>query len=144
MTDSSDTEMAETTENQKKALKVFIVDDSAFARKSMTVTLEQEGYDVVGQAASADEATKAISNVDAHVFIIDVVMPETSGVDLAKGIKKGREDSFIIMVSSLSNESVIVDSISAGAVDFLQKPFSKRSLVESLERIAAQINFEKA
>ena len=72
----------ETANNED--LSIILVDDSDFSRKSMIEILDKEGYSVVGEANSAERAIQIAQTVPCDLFIVDVVMPEVSGIDLAK------------------------------------------------------------
>jgi DNA-binding NtrC family response regulator len=117
-------------------LKILIVDDSEFNRKSMTHILTEEGFNIVGEAGSAEEGIRAAASTKANLIFIDIVMPERSGLELAKHFQeKNVTNRFIIMMSSLNIESMVMESISNGAIDFLQKPFEKDDLIKSVEKI---------
>jgi DNA-binding NtrC family response regulator len=117
-------------------LKILIVDDSEFNRKSMISCLTEEGFNVVGEAGSAEEGIKAAATSKANLIFIDIVMPERSGLELAKHFQdKSAQNRYIIMMSSLNIESIVIESISNGAIDFIQKPFEKSDLIKSVEKI---------
>ena len=117
-------------------LKILIVDDSEFNRKAMVNILTEEGFNVVGEAGSAEEGIIAAASTKANLIFIDIVMPERSGLELAKHFQdKSVANRFIIMMSSLNIESMVIESISNGAIDFLQKPFEKDDLIKSVEKI---------
>ncbi len=101
----------------------------------MSDILEGAGFKVAGTAHSAASALELMANTGANLFIIDVVMPGVSGIALAKTITEKRSDAAIIMTSSLSTESVVIDAISNGAMDFLKKPFSPQELIDSVEKL---------
>lgn len=122
--------------------KIAVVDDSDFSRTSVVEILESEGFNVVGQASSAEEGISLSSSTKANLFIIDVVMPERSGIELAKSLSEKSMGTAIIMMSSLNVEKMIIDSISSGAVDFLPKPFDREDLIKSVEKIEHE--FSKA
>lgn len=121
-------------------LKVLVIDDSEFARKLIIQTLEKEEINVVGEAANLKEATEIINNTNANVLIVDVVMPDINGIELTRKLKEIFSDINVVMVSSLSQDQIVLEAISAGAVDFLHKPFSKKQLVDSLQKIDLLIN----
>lgn len=127
-----------TTRN--KDLKIVVVDDSDFSRNSIIEILEKNGFNVVGQASSANEAVPLLGT-GANLFLIDIVMPEVSGIELSKIISENSKQAKIIMMSSLNMESIIIESISNGAVDFLTKPFGEKDLIRSIEKI--EIEMEK-
>ncbi len=117
-------------------LKILIVDDSDFNRRSMAEILTNEGFNVVGQSKTAEEAIQIAHSTKANLIFIDVVMPDISGLELAKHFQEKQTwERFLIMMSSLNIESVVIESISNGAVDFLQKPFEKEDLIKSVEKI---------
>jgi len=63
-------------------------------------------------------------------------MPEISGLELARHLQeKNSQDRYIIMMSSLTVESMVIEAISSGAVDYLQKPFGASDLIKSVEKI---------
>ena len=122
--------------------RVLVVDDSDFSRSNIASMLEGSCFNVIGEASSAKEAVEILKDRKAHIAIIDVVMPEVSGIELADKLSSMFRDIHIIMISSLAQENVVMDSISAGAADFLQKPFDKASLISSLDKIAEAIEEE--
>ena len=120
-------------------LRVLVVDDSDFSRNNIAKMLEDTRYNVIGEAANAKEAINILKDRKAHIAIVDVVMPEISGIELADKLTSMFNDINIVMISSLAQENIIMDSISAGASDFLQKPFDKATLLGSLGKIASTI-----
>lgn len=117
-------------------LKILIVDDSDFNRKSMVEILTHEGFNVIGEAASAEEAIQIVHSAKPNLIFVDIVMPEISGFELTKHIQeKGSGEKFIIMMSSLNIESIVIESISNGATDFLQKPFEREELIKAVEKV---------
>jgi YesN/AraC family two-component response regulator len=69
-------------------------------------------------------------------------MPEVSGIELTENINQNFEDIYVIVISSLSQEHVVLEAISAGAADFISKPLSQQQLIDSLEKIISQMNKE--
>lgn len=99
----------------------------------------ESGHQVIAEAANAETALRLVKETSPNVVITDIVMPEISGIELAQKISENFEDVFIIVVSSLSQEHVVLDAISAGAVDFIPKPIQKQQLADSLEKIQTQL-----
>ena len=117
-------------------LRILIVDDSDFNRRSMAEILSEEGFNVVGQAPSAEEAIQIAHSTKANLVFVDIVMPEISGLELTKHFQeKQTEERFVIMMSSLNIDSIVIESISNGAIDFLQKPFERNDLIKAVEKI---------
>lgn len=122
--------------------RVMIVDDSDFSRTNISRMLTEEKFNVIGEAASAKDAIGILKDRKAHIAIVDVVMPEISGIELAETLHENFSDIAIIMISSLAQESIVIESISAGAVDFIQKPFGKQTLLNSIEKISINLKDE--
>jgi two-component system chemotaxis response regulator CheY len=122
------------------SLKILIVDDSEFNRKNMVEILTFEGFNVVGQADSAEDAIQIAHSAKPNLIFIDIVMPEISGLELTKHLQeKGSGEKFIIMMSSLNIESIVIESISNGATDFLQKPFERDDLIKAVEKVERHV-----
>jgi len=116
-------------------LKIAVIDDSEYSRRSIIEILEGEGFNVVGQAGSAEEGISVGGTTGANLYIIDVIMPERSGLEMAKLLTEKSMGVNIVMMSSLNMESIIIESISSGAIDFLPKPFSPQDLIKTIKKI---------
>jgi two-component system chemotaxis response regulator CheY len=124
---------------ERSKLKVVIVDDSDFSRTIIIKMLKDEGFNVVGEANSAAAALMVIKEKKPHVVITDIVMPEVSGIELTENINQNFDNTFVIVISSLSQEHVVLEAIGAGAADFIAKPINQQQLTDSLEKIMSQI-----
>ncbi len=123
-------------------LKIVVIDDSDFSRSTIVEILESENYKVVGQCNNVDDAIKYVGSGMANVFIIDIVMPQSSGIELAKMIRDTRLDLYTILMTSLNMEHLQVEAINAGAIDFIPKPFTKFEILQSLEKLKKHIESE--
>ena len=118
----------------KKSFKIVVVDDSDFSRAQMTHILSQEGFSVVAEASSAEDAIKAVAEKKPNLVITDIVMPNISGIELADKININFGGVSVIMISSLRHEQIILESISKGVIDFISKPIDPIQLIESVEK----------
>lgn len=125
-----------------KQYRVLIVDDSDFSRNNIAKMLNAPRYNIIGEAAGAKEAMNILRDRKAHIAIVDIVMPEISGIELTNKISENFKNTYVIMISSLAQENIIIDSISAGASDFLQKPFTQETLINSIEKVISNIDEE--
>jgi YesN/AraC family two-component response regulator len=123
-------------------LRILIVDDSDFSRNMVNQMLQPAGFKLISEANSAQMAIKLIKEKTPHVVITDIVMPEISGIELTAQISKAYPDVGIIVISSLSQEHVVLEAISAGASDFIPKPIQSNQLIESINKILSNINNE--
>ena len=113
-------------------VKVAIIDDSDFSRQALAQILQEEGLSVVASIKSSTTAMAQLEANPCHICLIDVVMADMNGLDLAKHIHDNFSDIQIIIMSSLRTDTMVIDSIAAGAIDYLQKPFTKEDLLKSI------------
>ena len=128
-----------TDQSYLNELKVVVVDDSDFSRNIITRILKDSGIEVIGEASHAETALAVIKEKKPNVVITDIVMPDISGIELTMQINRSFNNIYIIVISSLSQEHVIIEAIGAGASDFLVKPVNKQQLIDSLEKISTLI-----
>ena len=132
------------SEQHAQEFKVVIVDDAEFSRRTTAKILEEEGYNVVGTASSSEEGLRIFGTISGiSLFIIDVVMPGSSGLQLAQRLSEQKFKGAVIMMSSLSMESVMIEALSVGAVDFLRKPFSPQELLKSVRKIEEELSKDR-
>ncbi len=122
---------------EPRELKIMVVDDSDFIRRKIVDLLEKNNLKVVAESPSAKKALELHRKIKPNVIITDIVMPEISGLELAKHVNDNpmADPTYVIAMSSLSTEDLVVEAISSGAVDFLAKPFKDRDLVRSVLKI---------
>lgn len=120
-------------------MKVVIVDDSDFSRSVIRKMLNEEGITIVGEADRADAALVVIKEKRPNIVITDIVMPEVSGIELTEKITQSFDEIAVIVISSLSQEHIVLEAIGAGASDFIAKPIQKQQLLDSLDKIMQQL-----
>ena len=89
----------ENKENSKEQFKILITDDSALSRKVITEILSQNGYTLLSTASSAEEAYIKTKKENYHLHLVDVVLPETSGLDLIKSLNELPSPKCILVTS---------------------------------------------
>ena len=123
----------------EKSYKILVVDDSDFSRNSISRMLDNKRYNIIGEASNGTEAINSLIERIPNIAIVDIVIPGMSGFELAKKISEISKEVYIIMISSLAQENIVIDAISSGASDFLQKPFTKEVLINSIEKLISNI-----
>src|SRR5437667_11887274 len=117
--------------------KILIVDDDPGIRASLAVILQSWGFEPL-QACDAVEAATTVGHEDSDIVISDVVMPETSGLELLKKLKSGDPHRPILLVTAQGSIDMAVEAMKQGARDFLTKPLTDlpklKSLLEDAER----------
>lgn len=118
--------------------KVLIVDDAVFMRKMLGDILTKDGHKIVGEAENAKEAVEFYKKLKPDVVTLDIIMPEVDRMDATKAIKEiitFDKEANILMVSAMGQQELVVESIQAGAKDFIVKPFQPSSVTGAVNRI---------
>lgn len=114
---------------------VMIVDDSLFMRKILHGILTEKGYIVAAEAASGIETMKQLHSCCPDIILLDIILPDSNGLELLESIIKARPDSKVVVCSSIGQPLVIQKSLALGARAFLQKPFTPENVSEVLETL---------
>lgn len=115
--------------------RILIVDDAKFMRITLTTILKKADHEIVGEAENGREAVELYRELKPDLVTMDITMPEMSGLDAVKEIKKDFKDAKIIMCSAMGQQKMVVDAIEAGAKDFIVKPFDDSQVVDSVSRV---------
>ncbi len=118
--------------------RVLIVDDAAFMRMMLKDILTKNGFEVVGEAENGKEAVEKYKELKPDIVTMDITMPEMDGITAVKEIKKIDPNAKIVMVSAMGQQAMVIDSIQAGAMDFVVKPFQPDRVVEALNKVLSQ------
>lgn len=121
---------------------VVIVDDEVLVRQGIKHLLqwEQEGFLIVGEASNGQEALKLIEQLQPHIVITDIVMPQIDGVELTSLIKERYPDIEVIVLSSFSEFHYVRDTFQKGVADYILKPkLEAEQLLTILKRTAQRI-----
>ena len=112
---------------------IAVVEDEKELCESLKLLLTDKGYEIV-TAGSCGEADKFIGNPQIDMFLLDVKLPDGSGFDICRKIRKSSEEVPVIFLTSCDNEEEIVTGLDIGADDYITKPYNPTIL---LLRIAA-------
>ena len=110
----------------------MIAEDEAIIRLDLRETLEEEGYEVVAEAARGDEAVEMVRTHLPDAVILDIKMPGMTGLDAARIISEERLAAVLIL-TAFSQSDLIAEARSAGAIAYLVKPFQRSDLIPALE-----------
>jgi two-component system, response regulator PdtaR len=113
-------------------LRVVIAEDEAIIRMDLRETLEEEGYEVVGETGRGDQAVELVRALQPDLAILDVKMPGMDGVEAAR-IINGEKVCGVLMLTAFSQREVVEEARDAGALAFLVKPFQKSDLIPAIE-----------
>lgn len=114
---------------------ILIVDDAAFMRMILKDVLTKNGYEVVGEAGNGLEAIQKYKELRPDLTLMDITMPELDGIRATKEIKSQYPEANIVICSAMGQQAMVVESIQAGAKDFIVKPFQPERVIEIVEKI---------
>ncbi len=118
--------------------RILIVDDAMFMRAMIKDILSNTGkYEVIGEAANGQEAVQKFGQLKPDLITMDIVMPQMDGIEATREIIKQDGKARIVMCSALGQEALVIESIAAGAKDFIVKPFSAEKVLKVIETVLA-------
>ena len=117
----------------RAAATVFVVDDDASVRKSLTRLLEAAGY-TVEAFGSAGEFLEAPRAPGPSCLVLDLRMPGITGLDLQKTVAQAVHRIPIVFVTGHGDIPTSVQAMKAGAIDFLTKPYAAKDLLDAIRR----------
>ncbi len=116
-------------------MKIMIVDDAPFMLEIQRTILESAGYKVIAEAANGKDAVGLALRTRPDVILMDIVMPEKSGVDAAREILEKLPKTKIIAISTLDQESMVLKALDAGCKSYVVKPFEKAELLGAIDQL---------
>ena len=114
---------------------VLVVDDDSLVRKAIRLTCEAEGY-AVTEVERGNDALDAVEAVRPDLVLLDLMLPDQSGFDVCREIRRAGHRMPVIILSAKNEEIDVVLGLEIGADDYIQKPFRPREL---LARLAAHL-----
>ncbi|MEY3690794.1 MAG: hypothetical protein RJB57_449 [Actinomycetota bacterium] len=113
-------------------IRVVIAEDEAIIRLDLKETLEEEGYDVVGETGRGDKAVDLVRELRPDIAVLDIKMPGMDGLEAARQITKDRICG-VLVLTAFSQREIIEEARDAGALAYLVKPFQKSDLIPAIE-----------
>jgi response regulator NasT len=112
--------------------RVVIAEDEAIIRLDLRETLEEEGYEVVGETGRGDQAVELVRSLRPDVAVLDIKMPGLDGIEAARLIATERICATLIL-TAFSQRDVVEQARDAGALAYLVKPFQRSELIPAIE-----------
>ena len=117
------------------AKNILICDDAAFMRMMIKDILTKNGYNVAGEAENGLKAVEKYKEVSPDLVLMDITMPEMDGIQALKEIKQLDGGAKVIMCSAMGQQAMVIESIQAGAKDFIVKPFQAERVIEAVKKV---------
>jgi two-component system, chemotaxis family, chemotaxis protein CheY len=102
--------------------RILVVDDDAFSRKFLREVLSDYPHQIA-EAKNGAEALERIGDFNPDLLLLDLLMPERSGLEVLMLVKRRHPDMAVLVISSLDTEHLIKTALKAGADSFISKPF---------------------
>jgi two-component system, NarL family, response regulator NreC len=117
--------------------RILLVDDHAVVRSGLRMLLENErDVEIIGEAASAHEAIEAAMNLQPNVILMDIGLPDLSGIDATREIKKRVPDAAIVALTIHEDEEYFFKMLEAGATGYVPKRAAPEELLTAIRAAA--------
>jgi two-component system chemotaxis response regulator CheY len=117
-------------------LKVMVVDDALFMRNMLRGILEEAGCEIIAEAADGMVAVAKYLEFRADITTMDIIMPVKGGIEALNEIMAFDSSARVVMCSAIGQEALVQAAQTAGALDFIIKPFNPEHVVEVIKRAA--------
>ena len=125
-----------TSEEPVRSLRLLVVDDHEVVRRGLVSLLDRRsGFEVVAEAGSVAEAVTLAALHQPDLVIMDVRLPDGSGIEACREIRAARPETRVVMLTSYPDEEAVLSAIIAGASGYLLKQIRGRDLVSALEAV---------
>ena len=114
---------------------ILICDDAAFMRMMIKDILSKNGYNVIGEAENGAVAVDKYNELKPDLVLMDITMPEMDGIQALKKIRANDGNACVIMCSAMGQQAMVIESIQAGAKDFIVKPFQADRVIEAVKKV---------
>jgi len=117
---------------------MIIVDDHAILRAGLKALIQehQEKFNIIEEASNGAEAIEKIKKLQPDIVILDISLPDVSGLDLIDPIKKSASKTKVLILSMFEDETMIVKALKMGANGFIPKRLAYNELIEALETVS--------
>src|SRR5437016_171315 len=128
--------------NGRSKGRILVVDDEADIRESLEALLDLEGYHVE-LAINATEGLKKIEAGSYDLILLDLMMPDRSGMEVLQDVRERDSETPIFMITAYGSVEVAVKALKAGANDYFSKPWDNEKLLLEIDRMIARVRLER-
>ena len=129
--------MSEAANNAERPIRLLLADDHRMLRESLRRAMEDNGFDVVGEAPDGAEAVRMAEELRPDVILMDVTMPVLDGVAATRQVRDSVPGTQVVILTMHADREVLVDAIRAGAAGYLVKDCSTEEVVDTVRKAAA-------
>lgn len=118
-------------------IQLLIVDDHEMVREGLkAILVAEQDFQIVGEAASAEQATELIERLRPHIALVDIRLPGTNGIELCRVINERYPETAVIILTTFTDENLVAQCIQAGARGFIIKDIERLDLKRSIRAVA--------
>ena len=121
--------------------RVLVVEDDAIVRRALRAECERDGYKVIEAATGAD-ALRDMETANPDIVLLDMVLPDISGLDVCRHLRRLDQRTPILIVSGRSDEIDVVVGMEVGADDYIVKPYRSRELLARMNAHLRKVQAE--
>lgn len=122
--------------------KILVVDDEEKIRRSLSGLLKGQGYEVIA-VESGSECLQIMSTQNFDLVILDVIMPEASGIEVLQKIKEKHKDTEVIMITGYADKEKAISALRLNAYDFIEKPFESKEMLNTISHCLNYLGLRK-
>ncbi|MDP3049570.1 MAG: PAS domain S-box protein [Thermodesulfovibrionales bacterium] len=122
--------------------KILVVDDEERIRKSLSGLLQDNGYEVI-TAGNGLECLQIMSAQHFDLVILDIIMPEMSGIEVLEWIKENYKDTEVIIITGYADKEKAIAAFRLGVYDFIEKPFESKEILNTVTHCLSQMELRK-
>lgn len=115
--------------------KILVVDDAGFMRKMVQTHLSKAGYTDFQEAEDGQQAVNTYFEIQPDLVIMDITMPNMDGIEALREIRSRDPRAKVVMCSAMGQESMVMEAIKLGALDFIVKPFKPDRIIQTVSKI---------
>ncbi|MEY3586779.1 MAG: hypothetical protein RJB32_75 [Actinomycetota bacterium] len=114
-----------------EALKVLVVEDEGLIRMDVVATLQEAGYQVIGEGADGEEAIRLATELEPDLIVMDIKMPKLDGISAAEKIAELKIP--VVLLTAFSQSELVARAAEAGAMAYVTKPFKPTDLLPAIQ-----------
>jgi DNA-binding NarL/FixJ family response regulator len=122
---------------RERPTRVMAVDDHPMWRDSLSRDLSEAGFEVVAATGEGAQALRIVASVRPDVIVLDLQLPDVSGVDVTRGVLAAYPGARVLILSASGEHRDVLDAVKAGATGYILKSASRAEFLDAVRRTAA-------